>query len=41
MKCVVLSNEMGDVSGRKERTNAEAAEYTEGTERKWKGVSPA
>jgi hypothetical protein len=39
MNCVVLSNEMSDVSGRKERINAEAAEYTEGTEQKWKAGS--
>ena len=30
---------MGDVSRRKERINAEAAEHTEGTEQKWKGGS--
>jgi hypothetical protein len=34
MRSIVLSNEMSDVSRRKERINAENAEYTEGTERK-------
>jgi len=41
MQFVVLSNEMCDVSARKERINAEAAERTEGTEKKWKGAAPA
>jgi hypothetical protein len=41
MEFVVLSNEMCDVSARKERINAETAETTEGTEKKWKGAAPA
>jgi len=41
MEFVVLSNEMRDVSGRKERINAETAEYTGGTEKKQRPLTLA
>jgi hypothetical protein len=38
MEFVVLSNEMCDVSARKERINAEVAEHSEGMEKKHRRI---